>query len=110
MKNTDLDCLVENVKKDISSCSQKELDQIYKAIKNALKKFDRDKIFKNTKDFIKSLFKTKKQKCLLFVEDIVDSKDKLTDEEKESLRKTFLDISNIHRTFIENLIALFEAL
>ena len=110
MKNTDLDSLVENVKKDISSCSQKELDQIYKAIKNALKRFDRDNIFKNTKDFIKSLFKTKRQKCFLFVEDIVDSKDKLTDEEKESLRKTFLDISNIHRTFIENLIALFEAL
>lgn len=110
MKNTNLDSLVENIKKDISSCSQKELGQIYKAIKNALKKFDRDSILKNAKDFIKSLFKNKRQKCLLFVEDIVDSKDKLTDEEKESLRKTFLDTSNIHRTFIENIIALFEAL
>lgn len=110
MKNTNLDSLVENVKKDISSCSQKELDQIYKAIKNALKKFDRDNNFKNSRDFMKSLFKTKRQKCLLFVEDIVDSKDKLTCEERESLRKTFLDISNIHRTFVEDLIALFEAL
>ena len=40
----------------------------------------------------------------------MDSKDKLTDKEKESLRKELLDISNIHRTLLENLQSLFGAL
>lgn len=110
MKDTSTEALVNNIKKDISSCSKKELNSIYDAIKSALKKFDRDNIFKNTRDFMKSLLKNKKQRCLAFIEDIIDSKGKLNPEEKEDLRKTFLDISNIHRTFVEDIIALFEAL
>lgn len=110
MRDTSIDALVNNIKKDINSCSKKELDSIYNAIKIALKKFDRDNIFKNSIDFIKSILKNKKQKCIFFIEDIIDSKDKLTDKEKEDLRKVFLDISNIHRTFIEDIMALFEAL
>lgn len=50
------------------------------------------------------MFKSKKDKCILFIEDICDSKDKLKTEEKEKLRMFFLDISNIHRTFVEDLI------
>lgn len=110
MKNTSIDALKENILKDIESCSSKELNDIYKALGKALKEFDKDSFLKNCKDFFKSLFKTKKQKCIYFINDIVDSKDELTNEMKEKLRKSFLDISNIHRTFIENLIALLGAL
>lgn len=110
MKDTSLNALKDNIIKDIESCSSKELNNIYDALKKTLKEFDRDSFFKNCKDFFKSIFKTKKQKCIYFIDDIVDSKDKLTDDEKEKLRKSFLDISNIHRTFIENIIALFGAL
>ena len=110
MKDTSLNALKDNILKDTESCSSKELNNIYNALKKTLKEFDRDSFFKNCIDFFKSIFKTKKQKCIFFINDIVDSKDKLTNEEKEKLRKSFLDISNIHRTFIENIIALFGAL
>lgn len=110
MKDTSYEALKENILKDIESCSKKDLDKIYSSIKLALKEFDRDGFLKNCKDIFKSLFKSKKDKCILFIEDICDSKDKLKSEEKEKLRKFFLDISNIHRTFVEDLIALLGAL
>ena len=53
--------------------------------------------------------KSKRSKCIQFVDDIFDSKNRLLKEEKDRLRKALLDISNIHRTFIENIIALLGA-
>lgn len=109
-KAKDFDSLKENVLADINSCSSKELNKIYTALKKTVFEFDRDVFGKQIRDFFKSVFKSKKDKCVFFVEDICDSKDKLSSEEKETLRKMFLDISNIHRTFLEDLIALLEAL
>lgn len=106
----DLNYLKENIKNDIKQASNKQIDVIYEALKTALKKFDRDELRKNIVDFFKLIFATKRQKCLLFLEDITDSEYKLTDVEKELLRKELLDISNIHRTLIENIISLLGAL
>ena len=110
MKKTDFNSLIENIKEDLNKCNNKELEKIFSAIKLCLKSFDRDFIMKNVKDFFKSFFKSKKDKCLFFIEDIVDSKDKLSCEEKECLRRNLLEISNIERTFLEDLKALLEAL
>lgn len=99
----------ENLQQDINKASSKELEKIYSSLKDVLKTFDRDSSLKNLCDFFKNIFKTKKAKCIQFVNDIFDSKDKLTKEEKDKLRKALLDISNIHRTFIENIIALLGA-
>ncbi len=109
MKEKSYESLKKNLIDDLSNCSRKELDLIYKMLKECLKKFDRDGIFKNCRDFFKLIFKNKKEKCLYFINDVEDSKDKLTDTEKEELRKYFLSISNVHRTFLENLQALFGA-
>ena len=110
MKKTDFNSLIENIKEDLNRCNNKKLEQIYSAIKLCLKKFDRDSTMKNVKDFFRNLLKSKKEKCLFFIEDIIDSKDKLSDEEKEYLRRNLLEISNIERTFLEDLKALLEAL
>ena len=110
MKDTSFETLKNNIIEDINKCSNKELKKIYDAIRKALKEFDKDSFLKNCKDFFNNILKSKQQKCILFINDIVDSRDKLTAEEKEKLRIAFLDISNIHRTFIENLIALIGAL
>lgn len=106
----DLDFLIQNIKEDIKKASDKQIDSIYETLKKALDKFDRDSYFKNFLDSIKRLFKTKRQKCLLLINDICDSKHKLNENEKELLRKELLDISNIHRTLIENIISLLGAL
>ena len=98
-----------NLYQDIDKANSKELEKIYSSLKNVLKTFDRDSSFKNLCDFFKSIIKTKKAKCLQFINDIYDSKDKLTNNEKNKLRKALLDISNIHRTFIENIISLLGA-
>lgn len=110
MANKDFNTLKENVLKDIKECSNKELDKLFDKLKSTLKTFDRDDFWKNVKDVIKQLFKNKRTKCSLIVGDICDSRDKLNESEKESLRKAFLDLSNIHRTFLEDLQALFGAL
>lgn len=106
----DLETLKENIKEDIKRASEKQINSIYEALKKALEKFDRDSDFKNFLDWIKTILKTKRQKCVLFFNDINDSKHKLNDNEKELLRKEFLDISNIHRTLIEDIISLLGAL
>lgn len=110
MKKTDFESLKSNIYEDLEKCSNRELKEIYSTMKECLKIFDRDELSKNIIDFFKIVFKTKKEKCKYFIEDIVESKDKLTDAEKEQLRKMFLDISNIKRTFKENIISLLEAL
>lgn len=109
-KEKDFESLKEDIVSDINSCTDGELNKIYTALKKVLKIFDRDPFLKQLRDFFKLITKSRKEKCLFFVEDICDSKDKLTPNEKESLRKAFLDISNIHRTFFEDLVALLEAL
>ena len=57
MKDTSFETLKNNILEDIESCSKKDLDKIYIGIKNSLKKFDRDGIFKNCKDMFKNLLK-----------------------------------------------------
>lgn len=110
MRDKTYEALKANIAEDLNKCNAKELDLIYKELKSCLKKFDRDDIFKNSTDFFKKLFKSKKEKCLFFLDDIEDSKGKLTENEKEELRQYFLNISNIHRTFLEDIQALLGAL
>jgi hypothetical protein len=110
MANTDFETLKQNILKDIDEASGKDINDIYSALRKALAKFDRDSLLKNLFDLFLSILKTKRQKCKLLVNDIVDSRSKLSVSEKELLRKEFLDISNIHRTLIENIRALLDAL
>lgn len=111
MKETDFDSLKTNILKDIDQATKSNIEDIYKALVTTLKKYDRDSPLKNAKDYIILLFKgDKRAKCKYIISDIVDSKDSLSNEEKEALRKSFLDISNIHRTFLENVQALLDAL
>lgn len=110
MANTDFETLKQNIMKDIDDASGKDISEIYVALTKTLEKFDRDSCLKDIIDLFRSIFKTKRQKCKLFVSDIVDSRDKLSNTEKEALRKEFLDISNIHRTLIEDIRALLDAL
>ena len=110
MKDKSFEALKENVIKDINECNTRQLNKIYKSLRKVLFQFDRDTIWKNVKDFFKSVRKGKKEKCIFFIDDICDSSEKLTANEKEELRKQFLDISNIHRTFLEDLQALLNAL
>ena len=98
-----------NLHQDIDKATTKELEKIYSSLKNVLETFHRDSSLKNLCDLFENIFRSKKAKCLQFVNDIYDSKDKLTNEEKDKLRKALLDISNIHRTFIENIISLLGA-
>ena len=102
----DFKSLKENIIQDIKEADQKQLDAIYSGLRSCLSTFDRDNRRKNAADFFKLMFKSKQRKCLLVLEDICDSDHKLSAEEKEALRKEFLDISNIHRTFWEDLLAL----
>lgn len=99
----------KNLVKDIKDANSSEIDKIYNTLKEILSSFDRDGLLKNLCDFCKGILKTKRNKCLQFVNDIFDSKDKLSQDEKEKLRKALLDVSNIHRNFIENIIALLGA-
>lgn len=105
-----LDELQQNIIEDIKNCPDRVVENVYKALKKALKQFDKDSFFKNLKDFFNAIFKTRREKCLLILNDIMDSREKLTDKEKELLRKEFLEISNIYRSLIENIIALLGAL
>lgn len=107
MKDKTYETLKSNIIEDLSQCSRKEIDSIYQMLKDCIKKFDRDDLFKNCRDFFKLIFKSRKDKCLFFINDIEDSREKLTSIEKEELRKYFLNVSNVHRTFLENVQALF---
>lgn len=111
MKAMDFESLKNNIIKDIDQATKSNVDEIYKALVASLKKYDRDGIFKNAKDHFLLLIKfDKKAKCKFIIADIIDSKDALSSEEKEGLRKNFLEISNIYRTLLENIQALLDAL
>lgn len=104
-----LEELKNNINKDINQASSREIDEIYYSLKSVAKRFDRDSNLKNLFDVFKIIFKTKRDKCISFVDDIFDSIGKLSTDEKNNLRKALLDISNIHRSIIENIIALLGA-
>jgi hypothetical protein len=110
MKNTDFENLKQNIFKDIDDASNKDINEIYSLLSKALDKFDRDSKLKDFFDLFHSILKTKRQKSKLFIHDIVESSSKLTSNEKELLRLEFLRISNIHRTLIENIRSLLDAL
>ena len=59
-----------NLHQDIDKATTKELEKIYSSLKNVLKTFDRDSSLKNLCDFFKNIFRSKKAKCLQFVNDI----------------------------------------
>lgn len=98
-----------NIHQDIKNASAKEIDKIYYALKAVAKTFDRDSALKNLFDGLKYIFKDKRGKCIQLVDDIFNSAEKLSIGEKIQLRKLLLDISNIHRDIIENIIALLGA-
>ena len=79
-----------NIQNDIKHASNKKINEIYNELKQALKLFDKDPFFKNAKDYFKRLFADKRRACLLFLNDLYDSKDKLTDEQRELTFDTFV--------------------
>lgn len=93
---------------DICGANKDELNVIYKALKKALKKFDRDSFLKDVGDFFSKLFKSKREKCKLIVDDIVDSKQKLTKDEAKELYDEFYKLSEVHRSFFDNIMVLIE--
>lgn len=106
----DLDSIIKNIRKDLKDANSKDIDLIYSSLLQLLKKYDNDTFFKNIGDFFKKIFKTKREKCCLFFEDIVEGINDMDDEKKRKIKKDLLDLSNIHRTFLENLKSLIEAL
>lgn len=110
MSSLDLEKLKENVLKDIEQANNSDIKKIYKELNNCLMEFDRDNHWKNFFDSIKVVFSVKRNKCKLIILDICDSSEKLNRDEKQELKHHLLEIQNIHRTFIENLIALIGAL
>jgi len=111
MKSTDLESLKNNLLTDIDQATKSNIEDIYKALITSLNKYDKDGLLKNVKDHVILFFTPdKRAKCKYIITDIIDSKESLSTDEKESLRKNFLDISNIHRTLLENIQALLDAL
>ena len=106
MKQKSFDAVNINIQDDINRASNKEIGEIYKGLKELLKEFDKDSIFKNAKDLIKRaiIFIDKRKICLLILQDIFDSMDKLTTEQRNRLLKKLNHISDIHRTLGEDII------
>ena len=93
-----------NIQNDIKRSNNKKINAIYNELKQALKLFDKDPFFKDVKDYFKRLFVDKRTACLLFLNDLYDSKDRLTDEQKEQLRLRLNKIADIYRTLGEDII------
>lgn len=109
MSKKDINSLIDNIHKDFKDASRKEIDQIYNELKEMLKKYDDDSFSKNVKDFLKRGFTfDKRKRCELVFKDIIESLDNPSFVKREELRKDLLELSNIHRSFLENLIALIE--
>ena len=110
MKKT-IKWLTDNVKDDIKKASGRDIDALYSSLKKALKKYDGDPFLKNVCDLFKRAFTfDKRKRCLIVLDDILEELNKPGFSRKEELRHDLLDISNIHRSFLENLIALLENL
>lgn len=105
-----LDWLITNIREDLKKASNREIKDIYNSLKKLLNKYDNDTFIKNIKDFLKKVLKSKREKCSLFFEDIIEGIDSMSDKTKQELKKDLLDLSNIHRTIFEDLAALIGAL
>ena len=105
-----IDELIENINEDIEKASTKEINKIYEELKKILKKYDGDGFFKNCFDFIRQLFQSTRIKCKLIFKDILEEMTKPGFSKKEELRRDLLDLSNIHRDLLENIISLLGAL
>lgn len=105
-----LDELIKNIDEDIREANSNQINELYISLNNMLNKYDNDKFMKNLIDILKKLFRSKRQKCKLILEDLIEEIYKPNFTKKEELRKELLEISNIHRSFLENLIALLENL
>lgn len=109
MKKT-FDWLTENIRSDIEKARNNKIDELYDSLKKLLKKYDADPTIKNINDWFKQILKSKREKCKLVLEDVIEEMNKPNFSRKEELRKDLLEISNIHRDFLENLISLLESL
>jgi len=110
-KKTDINSLTINIREDFKKSSKKEIDEIYNSLKIMLKKYDDDSMLKDICDLLKrGLTIDKRKRCERVLEDILEV---LKDENyprKEELRRDLLDLSNIHRGILENIIALIEGM
>lgn len=93
-----------NIRNDLKRATNKEVDRIYKELKSLLSNFDRDSFFKNSIDYFRRFFCDKRHACLLFLNDLFDSKDKLTNNEKELLLQKLNIICDIHRSLGEDIL------
>lgn len=106
----DLDWLTKNIEKDIDKASMKEINILYNELNDVLKKYDKDQFIKNIMDWCKKIFMSKREKCKYIFNDILEEIQKPNFTKKKELRNDLLEISNIHRSFLENLISLLESL
>lgn len=106
----DLNWLTANIKEDIDKASDKNIDKLYKALKVMLKKYDDDPLIKEVLDMFNLILKPKRVRCKLILNDILEEIQKPEFTRHEELRKDLLELSNIHRDFLENLISLLESL
>mgnify|MGYP001185041782 CR=1 FL=1 len=102
--------IIENIRQDLERCGSGDVKKILSSLSSLLKKYDRDKWDKNWRDFFKRLFKGNREKCILMIEDLLDSEDKLSESEKTEMRKDLLATSEIYMTILEKLKALFGAM
>lgn len=93
-----------NIQKDIKQANNKKINEIYKELKAALKIFDKDPFFNDVKDYCKRLLVDRRKACLFILNDLYDSKDRLSDEQREQLRQRLNKIADIYRTLGEDII------
>ena len=106
MKQKSFDAVNINIQNDIKQANNKKINEIYKKLRELLKEFDKDSMFKNAKDLVKRavLFPDKRNLCLAILNDLFDSKDSLSEEQKQKLLKKLNELSDIHRTLGEDII------
>ena len=102
--NKDFKAVDINIRNDLKRATNKEIDKIYKELKALLSIFDRDSFFKNSFDYFRRIFCDKRRACLLFLNDLFDSKDKLTNEERNMLLQKLNIICDIHRSLGEDIL------
>ena len=106
MKQKSFDAVSINIQNDINQANNKKINEIYKKLKELLREFDNDTLFKNAKDLVKRtiIFVDRRKLCLEILNDIFDSKDSLSEEQKQKLLKKLNEISDIYRTLGEDII------
>lgn len=106
----DLEWLTANINEDIDKASNRNINKLYESLRDMLKKYDNDPLIKDAFDFLNGLLKSKRTKCKFVLNDILEEIQKPEFTRHEELRKDLLEVSNIHRDFLENLISLLESL